>query len=93
MADYVYGGFPEEVELLVGQCLGRGYNYAFPSVDTERIEILHIADSDAVVIAISHHFILDFLPSAQRFFHEHLRRERESLGGNDAQFLLVLAEA
>ena len=34
-------------------------------MDAERIEVLHVADGDAVVVTVAHHFILDFLPAFQ----------------------------
>ena len=29
----------------------------------ERIEVLHVADGDAVVVCVAHNFILDFFPA------------------------------
>ena len=93
MAHYVDCSLSEEVEFLVGKGLGRGDHNALPGMDAERVEILHIADRDAVVVAVAHHFIFDFFPAAQGFLHEHLRREGKGLGGYGAQLFLVLAEA
>ena len=37
---------------------------ALDSSLTQRIKVLHIAHCDTVVAAVSHHFILDFLPAS-----------------------------
>ena len=58
----------------------------------QRVEVLHIADRDAVVIPVAHHLILDLLPSFQRFFYQHLRRIGECLACLDVKFCLVVAE-
>ena len=83
----------QEVELLVGQRLRRGDHDALAGMDAERVEILHVADGYAVVVAVAHDLVFDFLPAPQRLLHEHLRGERERLAGDCVKLLLVLAEA
>jgi hypothetical protein len=41
-------------------------------VDAHRIEVLHVADGDARVRGVTHHLVLDLLPSPQRPFDQHL---------------------
>ena len=93
MAYYVYGGLAQEVELLVGECLRRGNDYALAGMYAQRVEVLHVADRDAVVVAVAHHLGLDLRPAAQRLLDQHLGREREGLARNCVEFGLVLAEA
>ena len=83
----------QEVVLLVRESLRRRDDDALARVDAQRVEILHIADSDAVIVAVAHHFVLDFLPAAKRLLDEQLRRERQCLGRYSVQFLLIVAEA
>ncbi len=99
LADYadvahdVDGCLAKEVELLVGEGLRRGHDDALSGVDAERIEILHVADGDAVVVGVAHDLILNLLPAAQGLFYQHLRGEGERLGGHGVEFLFVFAEA
>ena len=62
-------------------------------MDAQRVEILHVADGDAVVIPVAHHLVFHFLPAAEALLHQHLRREGESLLYQHVQFLFVVAEA
>jgi len=62
-------------------------------MDTQRVEVLHVADRDTVVETVAHHLIFHFFPSLQTLFHQHLRREREGFFNQYIQFLLIVAEA
>jgi hypothetical protein len=46
-------------------CVGAGVN-------ADRIDVLHVANDDAVVRAIAQHFVLDFFPAEKTRFHERL---------------------
>ena len=83
----------EIVILFVGERLRRSDHNAFACVDSKRVEILHIADSDAVVIAVPYHLVLYFLPSLEGFLDKNLRRERECLLTGLLKFLLIVAES
>ena len=85
--------FAEFVIFAVGQSLRRGNHNRFARVDTERVEVFHVADRDAVVEAVAHHFILHFFPAFQALFDQDLRRERESLLGQFVEFGFVVAKA
>ena len=62
-------------------------------MDAQRVEVLHVADSDAVVIAVAHHLILDLLPTLQALLYKHLRRERECFLSKLVEFFFVVAES
>ena len=49
----------------IGKGLGRGYDNAFSSMDSEWIEIFHITHRNAIVIAVPDHFIFNLLPPFQ----------------------------
>lgn len=51
------------VVLIVAQGLGRCDHNGFTSVDTHWIEILHVANRDAIVVLVPHHFVLELLPT------------------------------
>ena len=61
-------------------------------MDTEWVEVLHVADCDAVVVAVAHHLVLYLLPALETLLDEHLRRERERLLSELYEFLFVVSE-
>ena len=62
----------KHVVILVRQSLGRSHNDGVTSVDTERVKVLHVADSNAVVCSITNDLILDLLPALERLFDQNL---------------------
>jgi len=44
-------------------------------MDAQRVEVLHVADRDAVVEAVAHNLILDLFPALEGFLHQHLGGE------------------
>ena len=62
-------------------------------MDTEGVEVLHITDRDAVIIAVTHDLVLDFLPPLEALLYEHLRGEGKGLATQLIQLLLVVTEA
>ena len=93
MAHDLDGEFAQIVVVLVRQGLRGSHHDRFAGVDAERIEILHVADRYAVVEAVADHFVFHFLPSFERFLHQHLWRERQSFFCQLDQLSLVVAEA
>ena len=93
MAHNPDGEFPEIVVITVGEGLGRGYDDGFSGVDAQRVEVLHVADRDSVVIAVADHFIFDFLPALQGLFDKDLRGERKGFFAYFLELLHVVAEA
>ena len=83
----------ELVVLVVCQRLRRCNDYALTSVDAERVEVLHITDGDAVVVAVTYHFVLHFFPSLEALLYEDLRGEGEGFTTELIQLRLVVAEA
>mmetsp|Transcript_23845 Transcript_23845/g.35223 ORF Transcript_23845/g.35223 Transcript_23845/m.35223 type:complete len:228 (+) Transcript_23845:915-1598(+) len=57
------GRLPQHVVLLVTQRLGRCHDHTVAGVDSQRIEILHVADGDTVVHVVADDLVLDLLPS------------------------------
>ena len=58
--------------VMIGQRLRRCDNDAVSRMNTDGIEVLHAADRDAVVVAVTHDFILNFFPTGNASFNEHL---------------------
>ena len=57
----------------------------FTCVYAQGIEVLHVADSDAVVGRVPHHLVLDLLPAEQRLLDQHLRRHGQRLRGRNTR--------
>ena len=71
-ADDLEAGGAEELVLLVIEGLGGRDHDAIACVDAHGVKVLHIANCDAGVIGVPHHFILDLFPAFQRAFQQHL---------------------
>ena len=78
--DHLQGTVAEHVVLLVGQGLGRADDNRVSGMNTDRIDIFHVADRDSGVVAVAHDFILDFLISLNTFLNEYLVNRRQLQG-------------
>ena len=79
MADGLDRDLAQAVVLGVGQGLRWGDDDALPGVDPHRVEILHVADRDAVVHGVADDFVFDFLPALEIFLDEDLGGVSEGL--------------
>ena len=61
-------------------------------MNTDGVEVLHVADGDAVVAAITNYFVLDFLSTFHRLFDEDLRRVGKGSGAELAELVNVVGE-
>ena len=64
-------------------------------MDTDGVEIFHVADRDAVVVAIAHDFVLDFFPACDTALDEYLTDHAvfEPLDDRLDKFLFVFGDA
>ena len=62
------------------------------SMDSQRVEVLHVTNCDTVVITVANHLILNLFPTLQALLYQYLWRERESLLSEFVQLLLVVCE-
>ena len=69
------GEFTQEVIVFVRKCLGRSYNDTLSCMDSERVEVLHVADRYTVVVFVPDYLILNLFPALERFLDKYLRRE------------------
>ena len=103
MADGLDRHRAEQLVLLVVERLRRGHDDGLARVDAHRVEVLHVADGDAVVAPVAHHLVLDLLPAAQALLDQHLghaagegaaqRLVEVGLGLHDAAALAAQGEA
>ena len=73
VADRLDRDAAEQLVLLVVERLRRRDDDGLARVDAHRVEVLHVADGDAVVAAVADDLVLDLLPAAQVLLDEHLR--------------------
>ena len=81
------------VVFTIRQRLRGSHHDALAGMNAQRVEVLHVANGNAVVIAVAHDFVLNFFPTLETLLHEHLRREGEGLLNNRVELFLVVAEA
>ncbi len=93
VADHADGGLTQLHVLAVGEGLGGGDDDRVTGVDTQGVEVLHVADGDAVVEAVAHDLVLDLLPAAEVLVDEDLLGAAEGLSGEVDQRLVVGGEA
>ena len=72
---YPNGSFTKHVIFFIRESLRRCHNNTVSSVDSKRIEVLHITNCDAIVVNIPHDFIFDFLPSQHTLLDKNLRTD------------------
>ena len=72
LADNVQRGSSQHLVLLITQCLGRCNYNTVTGMHTNRINIFHITYSNAVSIAVTHHFILNLFPSSNTTLYQYL---------------------
>ena len=91
MGDDVQRRFPEHLELLVRQGLGRGHHDGIAGVDANGVKVLHGADGDHVAHAVPHGLKLDLLPAEDGPLHQDLRNGRsvQTGLGDDPQLRFV----
>jgi hypothetical protein len=93
----------EHLVLVVVERLRRRDHDGLARVDAHRVEVLHVADGDAVVAEVAHHLVLDLLPALEVLLDEHLGDAAVEgasgglvelrLGGDDAAALAAEREA
>ena len=92
VTDDLDGSGTEHVVLLVAEGLGRSNDDRVTSVDTEGVEVLHVADSNAVVVGITDDLVLDLLPALEGLLDQDLGGECERASSHVAELLLVVGE-
>ena len=73
VADDPYRKLAEQVVLMVGEGLRGSDHDTLAGMDAERVEVLHVADRDAVVETVAHHLVLYLLPTLEGFLDQYLR--------------------
>ena len=72
MTDHLDGQFLQMVALLGAEGLGRSDHDGLTCMDAERVEVLHITYSDAIVVLIPYNLIFHFFPTLEGFLNQDL---------------------
>jgi len=89
VADNLDGSGTEHMVLLIRQSLTRSNDDTVTSVDTERVEVLHIANGDTVVGGIADDFVLNLLPALEGLLNQNLGGKGQRARRQVAQLLGV----
>ena len=71
------GDILQVFHLVLSEGAGRSHYNGLTCVDAQRVEVLHGSHGEAVVVRIADALELDFLPSLEALFHQHLRCKGE----------------
>ncbi len=81
--DDVEAGAAQHLIFGVGKRERRGDDDRISGVDSDGIDVLHVADDDAVVGTVAQDFVFDFLPAQQRAFDQRLMDQRDRKTGRE----------
>ncbi|OQB98105.1 MAG: hypothetical protein BWX81_00627 [Spirochaetes bacterium ADurb.Bin110] len=81
----------EVVVFPVGQGLRGSHDNAFAGVNAQWIDVFHVTNRNTVVRLVSHNLVFDFLPPAEPFFDQHLRRKGKGFFCSCSKLFFVLA--
>ena len=93
VTDDLNGSSTEHVVLLIRQSLTRGNNDTVTGVDSERVEVLHVANGNTVVVSVTNNLVLNLLPALEGLLDENLGGERQRAGGQVTELIGVGSEA
>ena len=95
VADDVEGCGTEHLILSIGQRLCRSDDDGVTGMNTDRIDIFHGTDDDAVIRTVSHDFEFDFFPAGNAAFYEDLidRGELDAAVCDFFHFVAIMCDA
>jgi hypothetical protein len=93
MSDDPDGSGAEHVVVLIRESLRRSDDDRVTGVNTKRVEVLHVTDSNAVVLAITDNLVLDLLPALHTALNKNLRAGGEGLVAEVNVLFHVLGES
>ena len=94
-ANHVDAGGAQHLVVEIAQRLRGRDDDRVAGVDADRVDVLHVADDDAVVGAVAQDFVLDLFPAQERGLDQRLMDDarRETGRQRRAQLGLVVDEA
>ena len=91
VADNLHRQFLQHLQLTLVERAGGSYHDRLAGVDTQRVEVLHTCNGEAVVVAVADNLELDLLPTFERFLDQNLLRVGERAFAQRYELLLVAA--
>ncbi|KAG2007663.1 hypothetical protein GB937_008476 [Aspergillus fischeri] len=92
VADNLDGSGTEHVVLFIRKGLTGSNDNTVTGMDTQRVKVLHVADSDTVVGSITDDFVLDLLPALEGLLDQDLGSKSQGTRSQILQLLRVLSE-
>mmetsp|Transcript_129238 Transcript_129238/g.182227 ORF Transcript_129238/g.182227 Transcript_129238/m.182227 type:complete len:271 (+) Transcript_129238:422-1234(+) len=92
VSDDLQGTLPEPVVFIIVQGLRWCNHDGFTCMNAHRIKVFHVAHGDAVVVFVTHHFVLQFFPTLQRLVNDHLWTVHQCHAHQLFQVLLVVCK-
>ena len=89
MTNNLKGGLTKHEILAVGQSLRRCNDDRISSVNSKRVKVLHITNSNTVVTRIPNDLILQLLPSSQILINDDLITRSKGLGSQVSNLIVV----
>ena len=95
LCNNVERGSSEHLILFVAQRLRRSHHNTVSRMNSNRIDILHVADRDHIAGAVTHYFILDLFPSRDAAFYQYFSHtgKTQSVCQDFFQFSLVMGDS
>lgn len=82
MSNDLQGALAQPVVLLIVQGLGRRNDNGLTGVDAHGIKVLHVTNRNAIVVLVTHHFVLKLLPTLPRRSRQELSSSAIVEGSN-----------
>ena len=95
LPDNLDGAVVKHLQVVVVEGHDGGYHNGVTGVNTHRVDVLHAADGDGMVIGVTHDLKLDFLIALDALFNQHLvhRRQLEGVHSDFNQLFFVVGKA
>ena len=95
LGDDIQRGGAQHLVLVIGQGLGGSHNHGIAGVDTDGVQVLHVADGDHVALVVTHDLVLDLFPTGDALFHQDLMDggKTQAVGADLDELFLVFADA
>ena len=72
LGDDIQCGGAQHLVLVIGQGLGGSHDHGIAGVDTDGVQVLHVADGDHIALVVTHDLVLDLFPTGDALFHQDL---------------------
>ena len=91
----IQGGGSKHLILFIAKGLGRRYHDRVSCMNSNRVDIFHIADSNTVSCTVAHYFILNFFPACNAALHKHFSHtgKTETVFQDLSQLVFIIGDS